>query len=141
MNWDWDLSYLYQSFEDPAFAADLAALPELNAQLAEAIKTELPAKEKLEKLVKLDTLHDLAEEAAFIRDVLIPGMGFVLFLCHNTGIIHDLPLPPLIVIDTVFLIIAAIVMGFLPQILSNYLCRPFSGKTGQFYFNPEFLLP
>lgn len=54
MNWDWDLSYLYQSFEDPAFAADLAALPELNAQLAEAIKTELPAKEKLEKLVKLD---------------------------------------------------------------------------------------
>ena len=28
-----------------------------------------------EKLVKLDTLHDLAEEAAFIRDVLIPGMG------------------------------------------------------------------
>ena len=75
MNWDWDLSYLYQSFEDPAFAADLAALPELNAQLAEAIKTELPAKEKLEKLVKLDTLHDLAEEAAFIRDVLIPGMG------------------------------------------------------------------
>ncbi len=54
MNWDWDLSYLYQSFEDPSFAADLAALPELNAQLAEAIKTELPAKEKLEKLVKLD---------------------------------------------------------------------------------------
>ena len=28
-----------------------------------------------EKLVKLDTLHDLTEEAAFIRDVLIPGMG------------------------------------------------------------------
>ena len=28
-----------------------------------------------EKLVKLDTLHDLAEEASFIRDVLIPGMG------------------------------------------------------------------
>ena len=28
-----------------------------------------------EKLVKLDTLRDLAEEAAFIRDVLIPGMG------------------------------------------------------------------
>ncbi|MBD9206858.1 MAG: glutamine synthetase type III [Clostridiales bacterium] len=28
-----------------------------------------------EKLVKLDTLHDLAEEAAFIRDVLIPGMS------------------------------------------------------------------
>ena len=28
-----------------------------------------------EKLVKLDTLHDLAEEAAFIRDVLIPSMG------------------------------------------------------------------
>ena len=28
-----------------------------------------------EKLVKLDTLHDLAEEAALIRDVLIPGMG------------------------------------------------------------------
>ena len=28
-----------------------------------------------EKLVKLDTLHDLAEEAAFIRDTIIPGMG------------------------------------------------------------------
>ncbi len=28
-----------------------------------------------EKLVRLDTLHDPAEEAAFIRDTIIPGMG------------------------------------------------------------------
>ena len=33
MAWDWDLSYLYQSFDDPAFTADFARLPELKLSL------------------------------------------------------------------------------------------------------------
>ena len=73
--------------------------------------------------------------------VLIPGMGFVLFLCHNTGIIHDLPLPPLIVIDTVFLIISTIILTTASQIFCYNLRRFLSGQTGQLNFNAEFKQP
>ena len=54
MAWDWDLTYLYKDFNDPAFAADLAELPELNKKLAAAVTADLPAKEKLEQIVKAD---------------------------------------------------------------------------------------
>ena len=50
MAWDWDLTYLYKDFNDPAFAADMAELPELNKKLAAAVTADLPAKEKLEQL-------------------------------------------------------------------------------------------
>ena len=49
MAWDWDLTYLYKDFNDPAFAADMAELPELNKKLAAAVTADLPAKEKLEQ--------------------------------------------------------------------------------------------
>ena len=54
MAWDWDLTYLYKDFNDPAFAADMAELPELNKKLAAAVTADLPAKEKLEQIVKAD---------------------------------------------------------------------------------------
>ena len=50
MTGKWDLTPLYQSFDDPAFAADIAALPGMIAELNETIAQELPAVEKLEKL-------------------------------------------------------------------------------------------
>ena len=54
MAWDWDLSYLYQSFDDPAFTADLARLPELKAAMEQAVHAELAPREKLEGLVEAD---------------------------------------------------------------------------------------
>ena len=54
MAWDWDLTYLYKDFNDPAFATDMAELPELNKKLAAAVTADLPAKEKLEQIVKAD---------------------------------------------------------------------------------------
>ena len=54
MAWDWDLSYLYQSFDDPAFTADLARLPELKAAMEQAVHAELASREKLEGLVEAD---------------------------------------------------------------------------------------
>lgn len=54
MAWDWDLSYLYNGFDDPAFAADLARLPELSAAMERALQAELPPREKLEGLLDAD---------------------------------------------------------------------------------------
>ena len=54
MAWDWDLSYLYQSFDDPAFTADLARLPELKAAMEQAVHAEVAPREKLEGLVEAD---------------------------------------------------------------------------------------
>ena len=54
MAWDWDLSYLYNGFDDPAFAADLARLPELSAAMERALQAELPPREKLEGLLAAD---------------------------------------------------------------------------------------
>ena len=50
MTGKWDLTPLYQSFDDPAFAADMAALPGMIAELNDILAQELPAVEKLEKL-------------------------------------------------------------------------------------------
>ncbi|CDA68225.1 putative uncharacterized protein [Clostridium sp. CAG:510] len=73
--------------------------------------------------------------------VFIPAMGSILFPCHNTGIIHNLPLSSLIVIYTVFLVISTIILTTASQIFCYNLRRFLSGQTGQFNFNPEFLLP
>lgn len=59
MAWDWDLTYLYHGFEDPAFREDMAALPKLNEDLKALLAQELPPREKLERLLQLnDTMED-----------------------------------------------------------------------------------
>ena len=50
----WDLSFLYKSFEDEAFLADLARLPEAIAEQKAILDSELPVQEKLEKLMDAD---------------------------------------------------------------------------------------
>ena len=50
----WDLSFLYKGFEDEAFLADLARLPDAIAEQKAALESELPVQEKLEKLMDLD---------------------------------------------------------------------------------------
>ena len=62
----WDLTPLYQSFDDPAFAADMAALPGLIAELNGAIAEELPAVEKLEKLTDLQMSINAKMERLFL---------------------------------------------------------------------------
>ena len=47
----WDLSFLYKGFEDEAFLADLARLPEAIAEQKTILDSELPVQEKLEKLM------------------------------------------------------------------------------------------
>ena len=59
MTGKWDLTPLYKSFDDPAFAADMAALPGMIAELSATVAEELPAVEKLEKLI---TLQDVIGE-------------------------------------------------------------------------------
>lgn len=54
MAWDWDLSYLYKGFDDPAFADDLARLPGLTDAMKQAVEATLAPKEKLEALVSAD---------------------------------------------------------------------------------------
>ena len=51
MNGKWDLTPLYQSFDDPAFAADLAALPALNEQ-AQALLLSDELLERKEEILK-----------------------------------------------------------------------------------------
>ena len=48
----WDLSFLYKGFEDEAYQADLARLPEAIAELKTILDSELPDLEKVEKLKK-----------------------------------------------------------------------------------------
>ena len=50
----WDLSFLYKGFEDEAFLADLARLPDAIAEQKASLDSELPVQEKLEKLMDLD---------------------------------------------------------------------------------------
>lgn len=51
MNGTWDLSYLYESFDDPKFQADLAALPADVQALDALLKADAEPKAKLEALV------------------------------------------------------------------------------------------
>ena len=50
----WDLSFLYKGFEDEAFLADLARLPEAITEQKAILEAELPVQEKLEKLMDAD---------------------------------------------------------------------------------------
>lgn len=50
MNPTWDLSYIYQGFDDPAFQADLKRLPEEIKVLNAILASDLDAQTKLEQL-------------------------------------------------------------------------------------------
>ncbi len=47
----WDLSFLYKGFEDEAYLADLAKWPEMIAEQKALLDSDIPALEKLEKLM------------------------------------------------------------------------------------------
>ena len=66
MAWDWDLTYLYKDFNDPAFATDMAELPELNKKLAAAVTADLPAKEKLE--LRADIISNVVSDFLPVMD-------------------------------------------------------------------------
>ncbi len=51
MDWTWDLSFLYSGFDDERLAADMAALPGMIGAMRALVDENLPAQEKLEKLV------------------------------------------------------------------------------------------
>ena len=54
MEHTWDLSFLYKSFEDEAFLADVARWPEMIAEQKALLESDLDDQEKLEKLFALD---------------------------------------------------------------------------------------
>ena len=54
MEHTWDLSFLYKSFEDEAFLADVARWPEMIAEQKALLESDLGDQEKLEKLFALD---------------------------------------------------------------------------------------
>ena len=76
----WDLSFLYKSFEDEAFQADLARLPELIAEQKAALESDLPVQEKLEKLMDLD------EALSALMDRLFNFSGLTLATDANNGV-------------------------------------------------------
>ena len=76
----WDLSYLYDSFEDARFLADLAKWPELiDAQQALLDDASVGTQEKLERLVALD------EEASAVSDRVYSFVSMTLATDANNG--------------------------------------------------------
>ncbi len=76
----WDLSFLYKSFEDEAFLADFAKYPEMIGEFAALVSADLPAQEKLEKLVALD------EKLCALADRLYSFIGLTLAADANNGV-------------------------------------------------------
>lgn len=68
MKTNWDLSVFYGGFDDPAFAADLASLPERTKALADAIAA--PAQDQAEKLrvliAQLEQLYTTVEHVGLM---------------------------------------------------------------------------
>ena len=75
----WDLSFLYKSFEDEAFQADLARLPEAIAEEKALLDSDLPVQEKLEKLMDAD------EALSTLMDRLFNFAGLTLATDANNG--------------------------------------------------------
>lgn len=75
----WDLSFLYKSFEDEAFQADLARLPEAIAEEKALLDSDLPVQEKLEKLMDAD------EALSRLMDRLFNFAGLTLATDANNG--------------------------------------------------------
>lgn len=59
MDWTWDLSYIYTGFDDPAFAADIAALPGMIAGLQAILDNKA-----LTDTARLEQLVDASEALA-----------------------------------------------------------------------------
>ncbi len=76
----WDLSFLYKGFEDEAFQADLARLPEAIAEQKAMLDSELPVQEKLEKLMDAD------EALSALMDRLFNFSGLTLATDANNGV-------------------------------------------------------
>lgn len=72
MDWTWDLSYLYKGFDDEAFAADLARVP----QLLEEQKALLTA--DMSDLSRLEALTDSGEALFELLDKLFTFVGLTL---------------------------------------------------------------
>ena len=62
----WDLSFLYESFDDPRFAADLASLPEDIAALKALVEADGEPKAKLEAI-------KVAQEALLAKEDRLMG--------------------------------------------------------------------
>jgi len=76
----WDLSYLYESFEDERFLADLQKWPELiDQQQALLDNTAMDTQTKLEQLVALD------EEASAVSDRVYSFVSMTLATDANNG--------------------------------------------------------
>ena len=75
----WDLSFLYKSFEDEAFQADLARLPEAIAEEKTLLDSDLPVQEKLKKLMDAD------EALSLLMDRLFNFAGLTLATDANNG--------------------------------------------------------
>ncbi len=76
----WDLSFLYEGFEDEAFLADFAKHPEMIAEFAALVEADLPDLEKLEKLVALN------EQLSALADRLYGFIGLTLATDANNGV-------------------------------------------------------
>ena len=50
MDWTWDLSYLYKGFDDDAFAADLARVPQLLEEQKALLAADMSDLSRLEAL-------------------------------------------------------------------------------------------
>ena len=62
MEHTWDLSFLYESFEDPAYLADLARWPEMIAEQKALLASELDDQSKLEKLMaSVENMNELVD--------------------------------------------------------------------------------
>ena len=79
MEHTWDLSFLYTGFDDPAYLADLARWPEMIAEQKALLDAELPAQEKLEKLM------DASEAMSELVDRLYNFTGLTLTVDANNG--------------------------------------------------------
>ncbi len=80
MEHTWDLSFLYASFDDPAFAADMAKYPEMIAEFSALLTAELPDLAKLEALIALN------EELSALADRLYAYIGMTLSTDANNGV-------------------------------------------------------
>lgn len=65
MNPNWDLSYLYQSFDDPAFHADLARYSKEIAALRDILQSDLAPLDKLEQLVDAQEMLSALSDRLF----------------------------------------------------------------------------
>ena len=87
MDWTWDLSYLYKGFDDEAFTADLARVP----QLLEEKKALLTA--DMSDLSRLEALTDMNETLFALLDKLFTFVGLTLAVDAENDYIYGVSIP------------------------------------------------